>query len=197
MKTIRLILIMTLMVLFSACAVTPFTLVEPAPIQVEEIILTPSTSWNKVNFHNEGNDSQMWTKDGAILSVMFIFPSLEPGEAMFKSPSKELPMPAYEAGMLPNEIVDLVKTSFKNLGGGQLSVTDSDLRPQDVAGETGFRFSIDFFDLDGLAKKGDVLAVQKDGNLNLLIYSAAKLHYFDKYATEVNQMFNSVRIASN
>lgn len=197
MKTIRFSLVMALMVLFSACAVTPFTLVEPAPIQVEEVILSPTSSWNKVNYHNEGNDSQMWTKDGAILSVLFIFPTLEPGESMFKSPSKELPMPAYEEGMLPNEIVDLVKTSFKNLAGGQISVTESNLRPQEVAGETGFRFMIDYFDLDGLAKQGDVLAVQKDGHLNLLVYSAAKLHYFEKYATEVNQIFGSVRIASN
>lgn len=175
----------------TSCA--QFQLVKQETVNVKGITVTPTGNWNKSPW-DIGKKTEVWTADGHSLNEVIFISGISDGEALFKSRSKELPMPSFNASMLPNELQDLVLTSFKNLMGGKLEFTAQNMRPQDFSENMGFRFNISYFTEDGLEKAGDIFMTVKDGQLYAIVYMAAKMHYYPKHHLSVEQMFNSAVI---
>jgi len=96
--------------------------------------------------------------------------------------------------MLPFDIEGLVKTSAKNLSGRELDVKTGRLEPTVFSDQSGFRFAIEYFTESGLMKRDDVLAVVRDQQLYLLIYTAASIHYYDHGKTEVESLFSTATL---
>ena len=103
-------------------------------------------------------------------------------------------MPEFRANMLPNELMELVVTSLKNSSGGELVIDATNLRPQRLQGSIGFRFDMSYYDSNGLARRADCIMVKKDDRLNLIIFSAAGMHYYPKEAAEVDSIFSSLQL---
>ena len=188
MKKIALLLFVTLM---SGCV--QYSLVPAGPQTVKGLSFQSQTDWNKSPF-NLGSNTEVWTQDGQLLNEIIFVGGVETGDSIFRASNRELPMPTYDATMLPNEITELVETSLKNYYGGQVVINSTNLRPQQVGDLTGFRFGLSFFTLEGLLKKGEVLALPQNDSLNLVIFMAAEIHYYDKSLTEIDQLFDSISI---
>lgn len=105
-------------------------------------------------------------------------------------------MPNYQSDMLPNEIAELFETSMTNIQGGQVNLETSNLRPQQLSDSIAFRFNVDYFTLEGLAMRGDVLALPFNDRLYLAAYIAASIHYFDKDAGEIDRLFSTLTVAN-
>lgn len=188
----RIIVTSLVCLLLASCA--SYKLVEPAtPVTVKGMQIQPRIAWNKAP-HAPGNYVEVWTADGHQLNELILVGQVDEGTSLFELPNKELPMPAYKAGMLPNEMEDLVTTSLKNWYGGELDISTANLRPMDVAGQIGFRFNLDFYTKDGLAKRGDVVVVEKDNRFYSMILIGTKIHYYDSLAEEFEMMANSLII---
>ncbi|MCY7294951.1 hypothetical protein [Alteromonas sp. a30] len=186
------ILFATIAILFlSSCA--GYKLINAKSVNVKGMNVQPQTMWSKTP-DSLGNNVELWTVDGRQLNQLIFIGALANNQRLFTPPSKELPMPVFKAGMLPNEMQDLVSSSLKNLYGGDVDITTSNLRPTEVAGQIGFRFNLSYFTKNGLAKQGDVLVLEKDKRLYSMIFIATKLHYFDKHAPEFDHMANSIII---
>jgi hypothetical protein len=50
--------------------------------------------------------------------------------------------------------------------------------------------------VDGLQVKGMVLAAQRGGRLDLIMFTAPAEYYFDRYSPTVEQVFSSVKTAA-
>lgn len=188
----KVLLIVTLYITISGCV--SYTLVPAGKSQnVQGMAVAPLSSWTATPY-KPGANATVWTKDGVGLNELIFIGDVGDGKSIFKSVSKELPMPTYKKDMLPNEIVELVETSIKNNLGGQVSVESSNLRPQSVNGNDGFRFDLKYFTGGGLYKQGDVIAISKNETLNLIIYTAAALHYFPKDHAEINSLFSNIEM---
>ena len=185
------IIIISTVILLTACA--QFKLVKTEPINVHGITILPETTWNKSPW-DIGKNTQVWTADGHSLNELIFIGNVKTGEKLFKANNKELPMPSFDASMLPNELQDLITSSIKNLMGGKISINAQNVRPQEFSGNMGFRFNVSFFTEDGLEKKGDIIMAIKDDQLFAIAFIAAKLHYFSKYEKSVDQMFKTAKI---
>tara|TARA_Y100000588_G_C14154786_1_gene882159 strand:- start:751 stop:1317 length:567 start_codon:yes stop_codon:yes gene_type:complete len=185
------ILLIIILLLLTSCA--SFKLVKPITTKVHGIELTPSSSWNKANF-NRHKKSEVWTKDGLGLNELYIIGNLNDGETIFKSTNKELPLPGFKKNMLPNEIEEFLKTSFKNNYNGKITVNTESMEPKMIQDTMGFRVKLSYYLEGGLAKKVDALVSIKDDKLYLVMFIAPKLHYSERYSSEVNSIFESVRL---
>ncbi|WP_395342175.1 hypothetical protein PN836_000285 [Ningiella sp. W23] len=186
------VLFLTMVCIFLASCAS-YKLVGKTPVSVKGMQVTPQFHWNKAP-NAPGKNAEVWTMDGHQLNELIFVGELESGKPMFSSRSKELPMPSFKAGMLPNELESLVSTSVRNLLGGESEVSVSNLRPMPVNGQMGFRFNMDFYTADGLAKRGDVLILESGEKLYSMILIATKLHYFDSLSPEFENMANSLKI---
>lgn len=175
----------------TACA--QYKLIKKQSVSVNGITVTPTIEWNK-SPANIGKNVEIWTVDGHSLNEFLILGGIPSGNSLFKTNNKELPMPAFKADMLPNELEDLVLTSLNNLMGGKLELTASNMRPENFAGEMGFRFNVNYFTEDGLAKQGDIVVSVRDGKLFGLVFIAAKMHYYTKYQAEIDSLIKTAKI---
>lgn len=159
-------------------------------VQAQGFTVTPGSDWNKSPFP-PGPKVQTWTTDGEQLNQLMLIGKVSEGESLFKSPSKSIPMPSFKSDMLPFDIEALVRTSLKNLAGGELTINTQGLKPAKFGEQNGFRFEVSYFTQQGLLKHGDVLAAIKDEQLYLMIFTAAKTHYYQAQLPEVEQLFQS------
>ncbi|TQV74184.1 hypothetical protein FKG94_16385 [Exilibacterium tricleocarpae] len=184
-------IILTLFILsLSGCV--QYSLVPAKTTTGGGIQITPSIAWNKApSQYNPGKNTEVWTADGQSLNQLVFVGGVSTGSPIFKQPNKNIPMPAFSSDMLPNEIEEMVETSIKNRYNGQVAVDTSNLRPAKFGDNRGFRFNVEYFTVNGLQTKGDVIASIKDDQLYMIIFTAAGMHYYDKYIGEVEKLFAS------
>lgn len=188
----RILPLLILGICLTAC-VPAYTLVPEGKTTSNGYEVVLESEWNKApEMLKPGPRTEMWTKDGVELNQLLFVSQLDAGESLFHSRSRELPMPKFAADMLPNDVIDFVKTSFKNLYGGEISIQAGHLRPQSFGQTPGYRFQLDFFTPSGLAKRGDVLATIKNDQLYLMVFVAARMHYYDRDQPEIEKLFSTV-----
>ncbi|MCF2910932.1 hypothetical protein L1285_21745 [Pseudoalteromonas sp. DL2-H2.2] len=185
------LLIISMLLMLNACAA--FKLVKSQQTTVHGITLTPTSTWNKAGF-NQHKKSELWTKDGLGLNELYIIGNINEGESIFKSHNKELPLPSFKTGMLPNELEEFIKTSLKNSHGGKISVTTENMAPVELGDGIAFRLQLSYFLEHGLKKSVDALLTTKNDKLYVIMYVAPSLHYAQKHQAEINSIFNSIVI---
>jgi hypothetical protein len=184
-----------LVILFLAgCA--PYSLISAnKQVDVNGFFVTPSKSWSK-NARNPGKKAELWTSNGELLDYLILIGNIGDGEELLASASKGLPMPKFSSEMLAFDIENLVRTTLKNWLGGQLDIQTENLEPAKFGEIDGFRFSLNYYDSNGLLKTGDVLGAVKDEKLFLVIYSAADVYYYRARLPEVEDIFSSVVLST-
>jgi hypothetical protein len=163
-------------------------------IMVNGISMSPTSAWNK-SPGDLGKYTEVWTSNGELLDNIVSVGGVPVGEEIFKSPGKGTPMPVVSEQMLPNDIEALIVSSFKNLYGGEVQISSSNLKPSRLGDEFGVQFKLRYFSASGLRMAGDVLAALSDSKLYAIIYVAADTHYYEKHFPEVEQIFSSATLA--
>ncbi len=155
--------------------------------------VVPQIAWAKQTAI--GSKDTIWTADGVELNVLRFVPAVQEGEALIRqSGRKSDDIVPYKDDMLPNDVADLMVTDLTKLGYQQVSYAN--LAPAKFGTETGFRFDLSFATSGGLNMKGKVLAAQRDGGLDAIIFMAPSEYYFGRYAQTVERIFSSVEAAS-
>ncbi len=190
MKPIRSIgLAATALLILAACQT--FNLAESGKsVQLaKSFSITPARDWNLL----ENGQVQIWTIDGPILQRMRVFNGIENGDPLVKalSSDQDKKPPVFEAGMTPIEIRDLFVATIARVD--QFNLETGDLRPEDVADESGFRFDYNYTDKNGVDRRGFVLATTRNDKLYLFDYAAVSLYYYDRYLDDAEQLLRSLR----
>ncbi|HTQ14710.1 MAG TPA: hypothetical protein VMH86_12625 [Rhizomicrobium sp.] len=163
-----------------------------APVQVgDNVSVLPQIQWGQAPF--PGFAGTLWTEDGAALDSLMFFTGIKPGEPLINANgvSKD-ELRTYQAGMLPNDVMDLLATNFSKLSFQQIRT--SNLRPAPFGSATGFRFDLTFSTKDGLNMRGTALAAQRGGKLDMILFIAPDEYYFGHYADTVEKIFASVQV---
>jgi hypothetical protein len=189
---IRLLLVLIIVLLVSAC-VPQYTLVSPGPQQVGAISVNTNNSWNQAPAtHTSLINGVVWTADGMPLDRLIFFSGIEEGGSLFKGRNSKEPLPVFRNDMLPHEIMEMVVDSLTKFMGQQSVIMEAEnLAPRMYGDTQGFRFDLSYTNADGLSSKGMVAAVIKERKLYLILFSAAELHYYGKYAGEVESIMSS------
>jgi hypothetical protein len=181
----------SLCLLLSACA--GFRAVEARnPVDVgDNVTVDPQVAW--ANAFGPGISGTVWTIDGLGLNELRFFTGIAPGAPLLSIPGVDKrDLTAYDATMLPNDVMELVATTLGKMGGQQVATTG--LRPASFGSVTGFRFDLALATMDGLQIKGEALFAQRRGKLDVVLFIAPAEYYYDRYAPVVEKVFASVRI---
>lgn len=192
----RVLLALSCAMLVSACV--NFSAVSPGAVQVGELQLDPSMTWNaapNLNSAYTNRDTQIWTQDGLLLNRIIIVPGIDDGETIFRQFDSSQALPAFEADMLAHEIEELVESSIvKSFGEGQVSVQTENLRPNRFGASKGFMFDMLIAVSDGPNYRGLIGAFVDSDRLYLLMYFGAEPYYFDKRREEAESLIKSARL---
>ena len=175
--------------LLSGCVATP-TAVPPGMFTSEAgLTVNLDNDWSmwaaSINPYTKG---QFLTKDGPLLNRLHIV-KLEDGEPFVKA-YKDTDLPKFSANASEIEMVDFVTASLKKLGYTEMDATN--IRPESVDGVDGLRFDLAGKWENGLNVKGDAIVAKSENALNLVLFLAPQMHYYEESAKEVETIMNSI-----
>ena len=165
-----------------------YELVEPSRQSIaDRFSVTTPIAWNR----SVTPQGQSWTANGPFLDLVSFFAGLRDGEALLPSSDTAAPPPRFKSGMREEDIMGLVVDSL--IHEGFRMVKGGNLRPARFGSLRGFRFDVVYRSKDGLAYAGNVIGAKNRGELHLIIYTAAREHYYLAYRKHVERVFSSVR----
>ena len=190
--------IVLLFVIFTGGCVTGFVAVVPGTIAVKDLNLKPSATWNMappaiLPYTRKG--AQVWTQDGLLLDRISIIPAVPDGESIFVSRDKSIALPVFKSDMLPNELEELVESSFvKFFGEGNAVVNTSGLRPHRFGEHRGVLFDFEASLTDSPDYRGMVGAFIANDLLYVISYSAAEPYYYGKHVDEAKRIIETASL---
>jgi hypothetical protein len=156
-----------------------------------DITLVPQVAWSQAS--NQTGYGPLWTIDGIGLNELRFYTGVASGRPLMQIPGVQFrDLGKYESTMLPNDVMDLFAGTMDKAGHQQIRTAE--LRPAPFGPITGFRFNFTYATADGLQMKGMVLAAQRAGRLDMIMFTAPAEYYFDHYAPTVEQIFASVQV---
>lgn len=152
--------------------------------------VTPATSWTRLPNGLNPTTGSALTQDGVPLGAVYLVTVKNEKAMLDKIKRKNLPR--YTAGSTPLENIDFLESSLALIG--YVDILASNVRPATVDGHSGTQFEFTGKYPNGLEMQGDVLMVEADEKLNIIFYTAPKMHYYDKYKNDVDAIFNSISL---
>ncbi len=185
--------IMALIMLSGCAGVDLVQAGKPADLG-DGVSVTPSTGWAKIHGSFAGSNSIL-TIDGIGLDEVRYYMGVKAGQPIYEIagvPKSQLGV--YDAKMLPNDVMELLVANL--VKEGAQDVHASALRPAKFGNVDGFLFDLVFNTGEGLNMRGEALAGQRDGKLDLLLYTAPDEFYFAHRRPDVEQLFSTVHVAN-
>ena len=188
MKNVFVILFVAIL---SGCTV--YTLVEPGPVEVDGTYTVSTTQkWSKASIAQTGT---LLTQDGPILQRIILTDEISDGEALFKSDfyfigQLSAPAPEYRKEMTAIELRDFLKDSVSALP--YTSVEELSFKPDTFGPWPAVRGEYAMTLENGLQFRALIVGTQQDDKFHAIIYTAPRLHYFDKSLDEVERMIRSI-----
>lgn len=157
---------------------------------VFDMQLDSQLDWARI----KGARNESWTIDGTHLNLLRIYSQVKPNEHVFMARRERASKPDgpwFRPGMRPDELRDLILDGIREQG--SVNVSASDLRPHRFGDADGVRFDIAMSSTSGLNYRGTVAAVERQGKLTSLVWSAPSEHYYARDSEQVNRMLDSMR----
>lgn len=190
-KSSRALAALALLCLLAGCAT--YTLVEAnAPVTMAEIYtVQPQIRWSK----RVQGKFESWTVDGPLIEELSFVNGIGSGDSLVEPDpyaSDEVEYPEFRSGMTALEIQDLYEATLSKFQASQIATEG--LRPLSFGAQSGFRFDFSFLSQDGLKRSGMAVGFVRDEKLYLIAYTAAALHYYDRYKDTVERLVASITI---
>jgi len=179
-------------ILLAGCA-NPRLVKPEGEAEVDAYKVDPQIEWSRERL---GSKLQIWTVDGVPLEQLRLYSDIEDGDTLFPEPRRPVlrreleHRPKFKGDMRAHDVMDLVAATLAQ--SGAMDVKANNLRPADFGGRAGFRFDVALQSQTGLAYEGLAAGAVTDERLQLILFMAAKRHYFDTYAPVVRRIFESV-----
>jgi hypothetical protein len=175
----------------AGCTSTGGPLVQPGPNPAGGgLMIDSEMEWTRVSSQRY----QLWTIDGELLNRLYLVPRVREGEYIFlgrRQTARRPDGPFYRRGMREDELRDLVIDGLRLAGG--VNVASRNLRPTTFSGRDGLRFDFSLSNEEGLKYEGMVAAFEHDKGLALAIFLAPSEYYFERDATKVSKMLDTLR----
>ena len=168
---------------------TPFSLVRPGPDRVSggTMVVTPSTEWNKIPRSYEDR-AETWTLNGPYLDTLSFIGGLESGKALVRQRRKaDRKVPDFRSDMTAQEIADMIESHYM-VSMGSLQFEPIELKPRTFLGFPGFQLDYGQLGGDEVERRGRAVGAVIDDRLYLIMFDAAKIHYFDAGVSEFERI---------
>jgi len=174
-----------------------YTLVRAREVRVGDhsLAVTPPREWNKVSARvfTDIRDVEDWTQNGPYLDGISFVTGLKDGKALVYQRSRDdRQVPKFRSNMTPPEIAAMVESLFR-VRGGAVEFTTTSLAPRPFLGANGFQYDFEHLDSDEVRRRGRAVAAVVDGKLYLILFDAARSHYFNALLPDFEAIVSSAR----
>jgi len=201
----RLILPVAMALSLSACAGVGgggfgyggYTLVRVKEVRVgdDSLAVTPPREWNKISasLFTDIRVVEDWTENGVYLDGISFVTGLKDGKALVYQRSRDdRQVPKFRSNMTPPEITAIIESLFR-VRGGAVDFTTLALTPRPFLGVNGFQYDFEHLDSDEVRRKGRAVGAVIDGRLYLILFDAAKSHYYNALLPDFEAITSSAR----
>jgi hypothetical protein len=174
-----------------------FTLVRVQETRVgdESLAVTPPREWNKVSvsLFQDIRVVEDWTQNGPYLDGISFITGLKDGKALVRQRSRDdRQVPKFRANMTPPEIAAMIESLFR-VRGGAVDFQTMSLAPRPFLGVNGFQYDFDHLDTDEVRRRGRAVGAIIDGKLYLIMFDAARSHYYGALINDFEAIVASAR----
>lgn len=174
-----------------ACASGP-KLAQTGVYKVGSYSVPLQQDWTAFNLKTgKGKKAHLLTVDGTTLNSVFLYNDLKEGDSLMKARKKDTPVPTFTPDLSELELVEFLSDSLER-GQGLIDVTPTNIEPSSFQGEDAVQFDFSAVTPDGLKVSGQSLLGVVDEKLNILIYMAPSIHYFEKLEDDVSVMIKAL-----
>ena len=190
----------------SACASTGggtgfgyggYSLIRAKEVRVGDnsLAVSPPREWNRISarLFTDIRDVEDWTQNGPYLDGISFVTGLKDGKALvYQRRREDRQVPKFRANMTPFEIAAMVESLYR-VRGGAIDFKTISLTPRTFLGANGFQYDFEHLDSDEVRRKGRAVGAVIDGKLYLMLFDAARSHYFNASLPDFEAMVASAR----
>ena len=173
--------------------------VKPTKVGNGSVLVDPPRPWNKQRrffFFDSVRWVEDWTLNGPYLDGITFVSGLPGGEYLVRQrKSDERQVPKFRSNMTAPEVTAMLESAFR-VRGGAIEFRTLNLSPRQFLGHPGFQFDFEHLDGDELWRKGRAVGAVIDGRLYLILYDAARSHYYANALPDFEAMANNARLKS-
>ncbi|HEY0630336.1 MAG TPA: hypothetical protein VGD23_13505 [Sphingomicrobium sp.] len=204
MRISRAILLLATAAALPACASTGggygyggYSLIRAKEVRVGDnsLAVTPPREWNRISsrLFTDIRDVEDWTKNGPYLDGVSFVTGLKSGKALvYQRRRDDRQVPKFRANMTPFEIAAMVESLYR-VRGGAVDFKTVSLTPRAFLGANGFQYDFEHLDSDEVRRKGRAVGAVIEGRLYLMLFDAARSHYFNASLPDFEAMVASAR----
>ena len=198
-------LLVTASVSLSACAGVGgegfgyggYSLIRPKEVRVgdDSLAVTPPREWNKISarLFTDIRDVEDWTQNGPYLDGISFVTGLKDGKALvYQRSQDDRQVPKFRSNMTPPEIAAILESLFR-VRGGAVEYKMTALAPRPFLGVSGFQYDYEHLDSDEVRRKGRAVGAVVDGKLYLILFDAARSHYYNALLPDFEAIVQSAR----
>ena len=156
---------------------------------------TPPREWNKISgsLFVDIHAVEDWTQNGPYLDGISFVTGLKDGKALVYQRSRDdRQVPKFRSNMTPLEITAMIESLFR-VRGGAVDFKTVALGPRPFMGYNGFQYDYEHLDGDEVRRKGRAVGAIIDGRLYLILFDAARSHYFGALLPDFEAIVSSAR----
>lgn len=152
--------------------------------------------WNRLrgSLFRDIREVEDWTLNGPFLDGISFVTGLRGGRyIIYQRKSEDQQVPKFRSDMTPPEIAAMLESLYR-VRGGAIEFRTLGLQPRQFMGYPGFQLDYEHLDTDELWRKGRVVAAVIDGRLYLVLFDAARSHYYDNALPDFEAVVASAQL---
>lgn len=159
------------------------------------LAVTPPREWNRIpsTWFDDISAVEDWTQNGTTLDGISFVTGLKDGKALVRQYRRDdRQVPKFRSNMTAPEIAAMVESLFR-VRGGSVDFKMTNLAPRPFLGVGGFQMDFDHLDSDEVRRQGRAVGAVVDGRLYLILYDAARMHYYRASLADYEAIVGSAR----
>jgi hypothetical protein len=170
--------------------------VKPTAVGDRSLVVIPPREWNKQRprLFDDIRDVEDWTLNGPYLDGMTFVSGLANGKYLIRQNRfEDRQVPKFRAEMTAPEIVSMLESLYR-VRGGAVDFRTLSLQPRPFLGQNGFQLDYEHLDGDELWRKGRVVGAVVQGKLYMVMFDAARSHYYANALPDFEAIVASARL---
>jgi hypothetical protein len=175
-----------------------YSLVRVRSVQVGDgsLAVTPPRPWNRTRrlfLFDDVRWVEDWTLNGPLLDGMSFVTGLPSGKYLIRQRrTEDRQVPKFRSDMTAPEITAMLESLYR-VRGGSVDFRTTSLQPRPFLGANGFQFDFEHLDTDELWRRGRAVGAVIDGRLYLVLFDAARSHYYGNAVGDFEAIVASAR----
>jgi hypothetical protein len=175
-----------------------YTLVRVRSVQVGDgsLAVTAPRPWNRTRrnfFFDDVRWVEDWTLNGPLLDGISFVTGLPSGKYLVRQRrTEDRQVPKFRSDMSAPEISAMLESLYR-VRGGSIDFKTTSLQPRRFLGANGYQFDFEHLDTDELWRRGRAVGAVIDGRLYLILFDAARSHYYGNAIGDFEAIVASAR----